>query len=149
MTRPYVDTSALAKWYQNEEGSPEFEAFAVASSGLLISRLAVVEFHCLLARRRRAREIDAGIEREAIELLDADIRAGHIDVLPMEDAHGVLACRLIGELRNHALRTLDALHLAIAVSAGVQMLATADLRMANAAAAMGLETVRFGLAGRA
>jgi uncharacterized protein len=47
---PYIDTSALAKWYLNEPRSEDF--------GAVISRLTVVEFRCLIARRRRAGDID-------------------------------------------------------------------------------------------
>ena len=34
---PYVDTSALAKWYLNELGSEEFVAFASRARRMLIS----------------------------------------------------------------------------------------------------------------
>ena len=44
---------------------------------------------------------------------------------------------------HHPLRTLDALHLAVALHAGIDMLATADTVMADAATAMGLEVARF------
>jgi predicted nucleic acid-binding protein len=43
-----------------------------------------------------------------------------------------------------ALRTLDALHLAIAQSIGASALATADQQMVCAAKALGLMTVTFG-----
>ena len=44
---------------------------------------------------------------------------------------------------EHPLRTLDALHLTLAVQAGVSVLATADGVMASAATSMGLDVVRF------
>lgn len=50
---PYLDTSALAKWYLNEPFSEKFEAFIQEYSTAAISRLTVVELRCLLARRRR------------------------------------------------------------------------------------------------
>jgi len=43
----------------------------------------------------------------------------------------------------HPLRSLDALHLAIARDAGCASIATADRVLADAAAALGLEAVRF------
>ena len=51
---PYIDTSALAKWYLSEASSEELDAE--------ISRLTVVEFRCLPARRPTG-EIDAGWKR--------------------------------------------------------------------------------------
>lgn len=53
------------------------------------------------------------------------------------------AVNLINRYPNHPLRTLDALHLAVALHAGIDMLATADAVMADAATAMGLEVARF------
>jgi hypothetical protein len=50
---PYLDTSALAKWYLSEPFSEAFEEFIQEQETAAISRLTVVEFRCLLARRRR------------------------------------------------------------------------------------------------
>jgi predicted nucleic acid-binding protein len=53
------------------------------------------------------------------------------------------AINLIARYPEHPLRTLDALHLTLAVHAGVSTLATADDVMAQAAQSMGLDVVRF------
>jgi hypothetical protein len=55
-----------------------------------------------------------------------------------------MADDLVDQLSGHSLRTLDALHLAIAQSKGAGQLATADLAMARAAEALGLTVVAFG-----
>ena len=57
-----IDTSALAKRYLPESGSDEFDRFLGRMPSVSISRLTVVELRCLLARRRRNHEIDAGAE---------------------------------------------------------------------------------------
>jgi hypothetical protein len=141
---PYVDTSALAKRYIDEAGSEDFDAFLGRWPRVLISRLAVVEFHCVLQRRRRAAEIDAAYERAAMAGFADDVRSGYFQVEPLTDRHAVVAHDLVGQLAGHSLRTLDALHLAIAQSAGVTVLATADRAMARAAAALGIRTATFG-----
>jgi predicted nucleic acid-binding protein len=41
---PYIDTSALAKWYLNEPRSEDFGAFITRQEKAVISRLTVVEF---------------------------------------------------------------------------------------------------------
>ena len=64
-TGPYQDTSALAKWYLNEEGSEDVEAFLGERGHALISELTVVEMRCLLARRRRAGDFVAEMEAYA------------------------------------------------------------------------------------
>ncbi|MBM3746284.1 MAG: type II toxin-antitoxin system VapC family toxin [Acidobacteria bacterium] len=143
MRGPYLDTSALAKWYLNEARSEEFEAFLRQQSDAAISRLTVLEFRCLLARRRRSRELSDRLEKQVWSTFEADLRAGHLAVHPLEDAHVLLAIDLLARLRAHPLRTLDALHLAVALGAGCTAIATADRVLAGAATALGLEAVPF------
>jgi predicted nucleic acid-binding protein len=140
---PYVDTSALAKWYLNEPGSEEFEAFITRQSAVAISRLTVVEFRCLLARRRRSGDIDGRTEERIFSVFEDDIRGGYLTVHRLEDEHAIAAAELIHRLRAHPLRSLDALHLAIALSLDTARIATADRTMALAAQAVGIKAVRF------
>jgi uncharacterized protein len=111
-----------------------------------ISRLTIVEFRCLLARRRRSREIDASIERRAIDALDEDVAQGFLEVHPLEDRHAIGACELLARLSRIPLRTLDALHLAIAGAIGAVALATADSTFAAAGTELGLRVESFGRA---
>jgi predicted nucleic acid-binding protein len=136
---PYFDTSALAKRYLDEAGSDDVDAFLGRRPRALISRLVVVELRCLLARRLGARQIDARYEQAALAG-----RRGHFQVEPLTDRHALTAYDLIDQLLGHSLRTLDALHLAIAQNIGAGILATADLRMARAAEALGFTVVTFG-----
>jgi predicted nucleic acid-binding protein len=75
---PYLDTSALAKWYLNEARSEEFERYLQAQQSAAISRLTILEFRCLLARRRRTREIDARTENRVFAAFEQDLRAGFL-----------------------------------------------------------------------
>jgi predicted nucleic acid-binding protein len=99
---------------------------------------------CLLARRRRAGEIGPDIAARAFSAFEEDIANGHLFLHPVDDdaVRGGLA--LIGRLAELPLRTLDALHLAIARRLAAPLLATADATMADAASALGLEVARFG-----
>jgi len=143
VTFPYLDTSALAKWYLNEARSEEFERFLRAHDSAAISRLTVVEFRCLLARRRRAREISPPLERDLFAAFLEDISRGFLSAHPLEDAHAFAALEMLSTLKAIPLRTLDALHLAIAREISASLLATADLVMAQAATALGLQVARF------
>ena len=140
---PYLDTSALAKWYLNEPYSEEFEAFIQEQPTAAISRLTVVEFRCLLARRRRAREITRTVESRVYAAFEKDVGAGFLQVYPVSDEHLIAALGLITRLGKYPLRTLDALHLAIAQGIRCRQLATADKSMANAGKAAGLGVARF------
>jgi predicted nucleic acid-binding protein len=140
---PYLDTGALAKWYLNEPFSEEFEAFIQEQSTAAISRLTVVEFRCLLARRRRAGEIAKAVEGRVFAAFEDDIRAGFLQVYPVADEHLIAALGLLTKLSRLPLRTLDALHLAIIQNVHVRHLATADRTMAGAGNALGLKVERF------
>ena len=140
---PYLDTSALAKWYLNEPFSEQFEDFIREQPNAAISRLTVVEFRCLLARRRRAGEVTKSIESRVYASFEKDVGAGFLQVYPVADEHLIAALNLVTRLSRYALRTLDALHLAIAQGIHCRRLATADKTMANAGKAAGLDVTRF------
>jgi predicted nucleic acid-binding protein len=139
----YLDTSALAKWYVAESDSDAFDDFIRDRTGACISRLTVVELRCALSRRRRNREISTGIERAAFKLFESHVRDGLLDVLTMHDAHFVGALQILEDLRQIPLRTLDALHLAVARANKINAIATADRIMASAAKALKFETHAF------
>jgi predicted nucleic acid-binding protein len=141
---PYVDTSALAKWYLHESGSAEFVDFIRAQGLGLISRLTVVELRSLLGRRERAGEITTAYRRDAVQTFEADVRRGFLQIEPLSDSQAAIAADLIDRLADIPLRTLDALHLAVAQTAGARVVATADRALARAAEALGFSTVTFG-----
>jgi predicted nucleic acid-binding protein len=143
MMGPYLDTSALAKWYLNEPFAEEFEAFIREQPTAAVSRLTVVEFRCLLARRRRVGEVTKSIESRVYASFEKDVGAGFLQVYPVADEHLIAALSLITRLGRFPLRTVDALHLAIAQGIHCRRLATADKTMADAAKAAGLDVTRF------
>lgn len=143
MPNTYVDTSALAKLYVNEAGSPAFQAYAAGLRSAWISRLAIVEFRCMMARRVRANLLSSQDQASARGLFEADIARGLWEVSPLDDQHAAHAAALIDRLAGVPLRTLDALHLAIARSLGASELATSDQALASAGSALGLRIASF------
>jgi uncharacterized protein len=77
------------------------------------------------------------------EQFRTDVLNGYLEVHPLQDEHAHTALDLLERLEGHPLRTLDALHLAIASALGATVLATADRVMAQAAAALGLRVEVF------
>lgn len=140
----YLDTSALAKRYLHEARSDEVDRFLGRLESAAISRLTVVELRCLVARRRRNREIDTRLERRVLAAFDDDVAQGFLEVHPLEDRHALAARDLLGQLSRHPLRTLDSLHLAIAAAIGADLFATADGILVRAATALGLRVASFG-----
>ncbi|NBC14909.1 MAG: PIN domain-containing protein [Gammaproteobacteria bacterium] len=139
----YLDTSALAKWYVNEQGSDAFVGYLKKLDSAVISSLTRAEMRSLFARRRRMGDFDAALETLLFCAFLDDIASGHLLVQPMDDARFDDAVNLIGRYPEHPLRTLDALHLCVARQLGLEALATADATMAEAARAMGFSVARF------
>ena len=139
----YFDTSALAKWYINEAKSEDVEQYIREQGPVSISDLTVVEMRCLLARRRREKSIDAKMETEIFATFQEDIREKFLICHQLPEGWAAGAVNLLSVLSDIPLRTLDALHLAIAKDLTVDILATADNIMASGAKAMGISVVRF------
>ena len=139
----YVDTSALAKWYVAESDSDAFDDFIRDQPGAHISRLTVLELKCVLARRRRNREITPRVEAAAFSMFESHVRDGFLVVLAMNDAHFINASQILSSVGQIPLRTVDALHLAVARANGDDSIATADQVMVTAARAMNLHTHVF------
>lgn len=139
----YIDTSALAKWYVNEAGSEDVEEFLREACPVHISLLTVVEMRSLMARRRREGHFDAEAQARVLATFDGDVAAGHLVLVPHTAESFLLAESLIGARPTLPLRTLDALHLGAMRSAGMDILATADRVMAEAAGLLGLECREF------
>lgn len=139
----YLDTSALAKRYLNEPSSEEFEAYLSNLDEAVVSSVTVVEMRCLLARHRRMGHLDPELEHRVFAAFEEDVDAGYLLLQPVQDRHVLAATHLISRLAEHQLRTLDAIHLSLCQGLGVEELATADVTMAGAGAALGLRVVRF------
>ncbi len=141
--RAYLDTSALAKWYLNEEGSEAFVAFLQTLGSAVISSLTVTEMRCLLSRRRRMGDLSTELESLLFASFLEDIDRGWLQRHAVDDPRFSEATNLIARYPEHPLRTLDALHLTQALHLGTPIIATADAVMAAAASSMGLEVVPF------
>jgi len=114
--RVYLDTSALAKWYLNEDGSDAFVAYLGGLDVAVVSSLARTEMRSMLARRRRLRELDQALESLIYATFLDDIAAGFLSPCPTDDVPFDEAVGLIARYPEHPLRTLDALHLVVVVS---------------------------------
>lgn len=133
----YLDTSALAKWYLNEQNSDEFSVYIQKLDVAIISSLTCVEMRSLLARRRRMSEIDVELESTIYTSFQDDISHGHLQLYHVENSNLEAAVNLIDRYPKYPLRTLDALHLAIVRSYGIASIATADEVMSEVAIEMG------------
>ena len=140
----YLDTSALLKRYIPEANSEKFDAYFVEHAPFSISRLGLLEIRCALARKRRNKKITAEREKAAMNEIRTDIQDGILLVYPAGDAHFTEALHLIDQMSKVPLRSLDALHLSIAVSLDAHEIATADAVLRQAAQTLKLSVAYFG-----
>lgn len=142
MSAVYLDTSVLAKRYLPSPQSERVEAMLDrAEHSFVVSDLAVVEFESAL-RRRASERIGKSIDRAKVRLrFDDDLRSGFFIVHPLRTSVLISARRWIAE--GEPLATLDALHLATALEANADVLATDDRQFARAARAAGLRVETF------
>jgi predicted nucleic acid-binding protein len=139
----YLDSSALAKLYVPEAASEKLDSFLRGRRGLMVSELGVTEVLSAVARRKRegALNFDQACEIRDAVLEDAD--SGAFDRLELTPAIHREAERLLFGFDSVPLRTLDALHLALAVSGAATHVVTFDLRMRAAARQAGLKSIDF------
>ncbi len=135
----YVDTSVLVAYYCPEPLSQKAEAFVTTHVQPVISALTEIELFSAVSKKVRTKEMkrkDAG--RVAARFL-ADIENGYYTYLPVEGTYYRLARDWIG-MFNLSLRTLDALHLAISSSEGLEIVTT-DPGLFKSAKALSLKAI--------
>ena len=142
MSSVYLDTSVLVKRYLPSPQSAHIEVLLdQPDHRFALSDLAAVEFESTL--RRRAREAGGrSIDRAKVRMrFDADLKSGFFTIQALRSSILLNARRWIAE--GEPLATLDALHLASALEAEVDALATDDRQLARAARAAGLRVISF------
>lgn len=139
----YIDSSALAKLYVPEMESERLDHFLRGRRDLMISELSVTEVISAVARRRRE---DALTAKQANHIRDAvlsDAGSGSFQRLDLTPAIHREAERMLLSTESVPLRTLDALHIALAVSGEATRVITFDVRIAEAATLHGLQVVQL------
>lgn len=138
----YVDTSVLAAYYCPEPASQAAQSFLTSHVDPTISWLTGVELLSALSRKVRQRTIEQDDAVRIARTFRDHVADGYYMVLPLEHADYETAQEQIGRFDN-ALRTLDALHLAVAMRRASK-LATADRTMASVAETLGVKVILVG-----
>jgi len=117
MAQYFLDTSALIKRYREEVGSSFLDRlFALPEKVLRVSDLTMIELHSAAAKKVRVGEMNEQEFKSVLEQFNNDIAFGLLKVVPLTDHHKYTAIALLDKhALTRALRTLDALQLAVAV----------------------------------
>ena len=139
----YIDSSALAKIYMPEPESEELDRFLRGHQDLIISELCITEVASAAARRKREGVLKLRQVKQIHEAILADAELGYYRCLDISPIIHRDAEQLLLSTESVPLRTLDALHIALALSGAAERVITFDARMASAAVVHGLEIVKF------
>ncbi len=136
----YYDTSLLAAYYCPEPLSEQVEVLILQDQDPVISQLTEVELYSAVARKIREGNLVAGDGEKIVRLYRHHVESLNLyRILMVEAEHYQLAGSWIRRF-NLSLRILDALHLAVSVSAELPLF-TADRKLAVVAEKLGLEVV--------
>lgn len=109
----YCDTSALAKYYQEEPGSARMKNLMAQSEKIVTSALTELELTSFVERSKRERRIDSPTYRTIYGAIEKDIRSGVIGLVEIESAILKNAKQV---LRQRRLKVQDSIQLATALA---------------------------------
>jgi len=133
----YIDTSILVAYYCPEKISDQVEEILIEASNPAISHLTEVELASAVARKIRENALSQKDGKAVLSVFRTHIDDKSYIYLPIQPKHFSTAMNWIAEF-NTPLRTLDALHLAIAAQNKAPLL-TADIKFAASAKKLGVE----------
>lgn len=134
----YVDTSVLVAYYCPERLSARAQRLLQEQHELSLSSLVEVELASALAGKVRSRQMRLADARRVHALFQVHLEEGMFTRLALERLHFSKAYEWLATFRT-PLRTLDALHVAVAAAQGATLL-TADTTLAKACSRVGVTT---------
>lgn len=147
MAKYYLDTSAVIKHYHVEIGTPVVDRILSESDGVFyLARLGGVEFYSAFARQVRMGIITETDFRQACRKFLTDLAAPQYRVVRLLSRHLRIAEGLIHQYSlTHSLRTLDAVHLAVALDLrqpqAIDYFVCADANLCDVAAREGFSVI--------
>ena len=142
----YWDTSALLKIYTPESDSEYFlDLIAKEEHPVFISVVGGVEIRCALNRKEHAGDVRRADATRAMRRFTEDCAEGRIAQLPCGDEMTARAREIVELARVHPspapIRSLDAIHIASALSMRAARIVTTDIRMREVAAMVNLKVI--------
>ena len=135
----YADTSVIAAYYCPESISEQADALLRRHPTPSICWLTEVELASAIRRKVREGGLSAIDSHRILSRFGLHVSQSMYRVLPLHRQHYRMAQEWLEQVKT-PLRSLDALHLARAMSAGIP-LATADKRQRDAGEAVGLPVI--------
>jgi predicted nucleic acid-binding protein len=137
----YLDTSVLAAYYCPEPLSEQAEKIVISSDRPCISSLTEVELASAIARKIREKDLSQEGGNKIFNQFQTHLKGPLFRLITVEGRHYKTAKNWILQFAV-PLKTLDALHLAIAAE-GDYTLATADRQLDISAKYFGIDVVNI------
>ena len=142
----YWDTSALLKLYVPEDDSGYFlDSVVTSDQPLVSSAIAAVEMLCALYRKESVGELKRGGALAAHQRFLGDSREGRIVLVPYGEQVFTAAEEIVRlafrRARPVMVRSLDAIHVASALTARARVMVATDTRLRQVAAMAKLKLV--------
>jgi len=106
----YFDTSALVKRYHREEGTEVVDKIIEGESPIYFSTIAIAETISALRKLKSMRKISRKMYEKLVGVFFGEVEKRFV-IVPLDDSQILTTIKMI---EKHNLRTLDALHLAVA-----------------------------------
>jgi uncharacterized protein len=137
VNRWYIDSNVLGAYYCPEPLSPVAQSFLLGVDEPVISLLTEVEVFSVVAKKKRSGDFGESKARKVLLEFQSHLEAGHYrKIIPVLE-HYLRAKEMIAGFAT-SLLTLDALHIAMAVSDSLPIV-TADKVLARAAEHFGVK----------
>ena len=134
----YIDTSVLVAYYCPEPISEAAERLLQSAENPTISSLTEVELVSAIARKVREKELPIRDGNRIVNQFGLHRKAGMWPLVPLGEAHFQTAFNMLSKF-NPPLKTLDALHLAVAIVKDL-VIVTADRQLQSAAIHLGVKS---------
>ena len=134
----YLDTSVLVAYYCPEALSEAAEKMILDDRQPAVSALTEVELVSALARKIRERELSRENANHVLTEFQSHLNQFLFKRIPLERYHYSVAFNWLAQFAV-PLRTLDALHLAVAAQNNLELI-TADQRLLQSARKLGVRT---------
>ena len=134
----YLDTTVLVAYYCPEALSEAAEKMMLGDQQPSVSALTEVELVSALARKVRERELSRENANHVLTEFQSHLNQFLFKRIPVERAHYSVAFTWLAQF-GVPLRTLDALHLAVAADNHLEVI-TADRQLSQSARKLGVRT---------
>ena len=133
----FLDSSALAKRYLEEQGSDEVEKICAKANQITVSIICLPEIYSAINRKKR----DGNISNQHFQSIKQILLKEFEDFMVCPLSTEIITV-VLGYLERYSLKTMDAIHLASAEDFQADLFVSSDVKQLEAARTLRLKVQR-------